>query len=200
MPVRLSILLLCTTLVAPVAVLADEPKVDSGTKSDRVEIAQGLNKLNDRLTKVRARTPAVKPDLLADVEIFAKGITWALHYDETLTPADCVLLQKALARANERAAALERGREPWSERKGKLTRGYVSAVDGSVQPFGLILPTKYDGSHPIRLDVVLHGSTRPVGMSELRFMSRFDEGDAEAMGSFIICGEPQRYWSKRSAS
>ena len=29
----------------------------------------------------------------------------------------------------------------------------------------------------MRLDVVLHGSSRPVGMSELRFMSRFDEGD-----------------------
>src|SRR5438128_4476387 len=29
----------------------------------------------------------------------------------------------------------------------------------------------------MRLDVVLHGSTRPVGLSELRFMNRFDEGD-----------------------
>jgi pimeloyl-ACP methyl ester carboxylesterase len=32
----------------------------------------------------------------------------------------------------------------------------------------------------MRLDVVLHGSSRPVGMSELRFLGRFDEGDGEA--------------------
>jgi hypothetical protein len=165
--------------VAHGAVLADEPRVDPGVKTDRVEIAQGLRELNGRLTKLHAQAPAVKPDLLADVEVFAKGITWALRYDETLAPADGVLLQKALTRANGRATALEKGSEPWTERKGKLTRGYVSAVDGSVQPYCLIVPTRYDRSRPIRLDVVLHGSTQPVGMSELRFMSRFDEGDGE---------------------
>ena len=29
----------------------------------------------------------------------------------------------------------------------------------------------------MRLDVVLHGSSKPVGMSELRFGTRFDQGD-----------------------
>lgn len=29
----------------------------------------------------------------------------------------------------------------------------------------------------MRLDVVLHGSSKPVGMSELRFGARFDVGD-----------------------
>jgi pimeloyl-ACP methyl ester carboxylesterase len=55
-------------------------------------------------------------------------------------------------------------------------------VDGSVQPYGVIVPAGYDHTKPIRLDVVLHGSTRPVGMSELRFLNRFDEGDAAAKG------------------
>src|SRR5262249_48134071 len=41
----------------------------------------------------------------------------------------------------------------------------------------VIVPKSYDPKKPMRLDVVLHGSTRPVGMSELRFMNRFDEGD-----------------------
>jgi pimeloyl-ACP methyl ester carboxylesterase len=49
-----------------------------------------------------------------------------------------------------------------------------------VQPYGVIVPAAYDGRKPMRLDVVLHGSTRPVGMSELRFLSRFDEGDEPA--------------------
>src|SRR5262249_52797004 len=34
-----------------------------------------------------------------------------------------------------------------------------------------------DPARPMRLDVVLHGSTRPVGLSELRFLAPFDEGD-----------------------
>jgi hypothetical protein len=53
-------------------------------------------------------------------------------------------------------------------------------VDGSVQPFGLAVPAGYDPAKPTRLDVVLHGSTRPVGLSELRYMNRFDEGDGAA--------------------
>ena len=49
-----------------------------------------------------------------------------------------------------------------------------------MQPYGVIVPAKYDRARPMRLDVVLHGSSRPVGMSELRFMGRFDEGDDPA--------------------
>ena len=68
----------------------------------------------------------------------------------------------------------------WAQRKGKVLRGYLSAVDGSVQPYGVIIPAGYDGTKPMRLDVVLHGSSKPTGLSELRFVARFDEGDDEA--------------------
>src|SRR5205823_2473147 len=77
----------------------------------------------------------------------------------------------------ERALALAEGRSPWEKKVGRLVRGYVATVDGSVQPYGVIVPESYDPAKPARLDVVLHGSTRPVGMSELRFMMPFDEGD-----------------------
>src|SRR5439155_21089260 len=91
------------------------------------------------------------------------------------------LLQKALERCRERVGALEAGKAPpWAEREGRVVRGFVSAVDGSVQPYGVIVPAKYDRSRPIRLDVVLHGSSKPVGMSELRFLNRFDEGDGDS--------------------
>ena len=52
------------------------------------------------------------------------------------------LLKKALERGSERAAALEAGKQPWAEKKGKVVRGFVSAVDGSVQPYGVIVPAK----------------------------------------------------------
>jgi hypothetical protein len=139
--------------------------------------------LNDRLAKLWARTPAVMADHLADATVYAKGVAWALRYHEALTPADMALLKKALERGNERAAALEAGKRPWADKRGKVVRAFVSAVDGSVQPCGVIVPARYDPAKPIRLDVVLHGSSRPAGMSELRFLGRFDEGDADGGGA-----------------
>ncbi len=141
------------------------------TPEERGRIERGLADLSSRLLKLRGKAHT------ADAEVFSKGLIWALRYDTQFTPADVALLKKALLRGQERAAALEDGKQPWSVKKGKVARAFLSAVDGSVQPYGVILPAKYDPRKPIRLDVVLHGSTRPVGMSELRFLSRFDEGD-----------------------
>jgi poly(3-hydroxybutyrate) depolymerase len=151
--------------------------VEGLSAGERGQIECDLKELNDRLVRLRA-DPSVKADYVADAEIYAKGIAWALCYDESLTKADGTLLRRALERGSQRATALETGKQPWIEKKGKVVRAFRSAVDDSVQPYGVIVPAKYDPGKRIRLDVVLHGSSRPVGMSELRFLSRFDEGDA----------------------
>src|SRR4029079_3731528 len=96
---------------------------------------------------------------------------------QEFSPADVTLLRKGVARGNDRAKALAENMSPWKSRRGKVALGYRSRVDGSVQPYGLIVPKNYDPAKRMRLDVVLHGSTRPVGMSEARFIARFDEGD-----------------------
>ena len=121
--------------------------------------------------------PARFADLIADADAFAKGVTWALRYETSLSTNDVALLKKALTRGLQRADVLLDAKRPWSLRIGKVLRGFVSAVDGSTQPYGVIIPKSYDGTKPMRLDVVLHGSSKPVGMSELRFGARFDEGD-----------------------
>ncbi len=126
-------------------------------------------------------TAAAKPDSFADADLFHKGIIWALRYEKNLTTNDVALLKRALARGQQRAdALLNDGKQPWTIRKGKVLRGFISAVDGSTQPYGVIVPAGYDGTKRMRLDVVLHGSSKPVGMSELRFGARFDEGDDAA--------------------
>jgi hypothetical protein len=125
---------------------------------------------------------AIKPgNYLArpDAAVFAKGLRWALAYDQVFTDGDRALMEKSFIRGLERIEQLKADSSPWIQRRGKLALGYLSQVDGSVQPYGLIVPKSYDPKRPIRLDVVLHGSTRPVGLSELRFISRFDEGDME---------------------
>jgi len=112
-----------------------------------------------------------------DADIFIKGATWALRFESKLGPNDVDLIKKSFNRAKQRLASIADSKRPWHDKRGKLVRGYVSAVDGSSQPYGLIVPANYDPTKPIRLDVVLHGSSKPTGLSELRFMNRFDEGD-----------------------
>ncbi len=114
-----------------------------------------------------------------DAAIFAKGLAWALKYDREFTLADVALLKKAIARGNERVRSLADESSPRRIPRGKVALGYHSRIDGSIQPYGLIVPKNYDPARPMRLDVVLHGSTKPVGMSEARFIARFDEGDGE---------------------
>ncbi|MDZ4287979.1 MAG: alpha/beta fold hydrolase, partial [Prosthecobacter sp.] len=138
-----------------------------------ITIHEGAKSLKEKLATLK---PA-SPDLLADAEVFHKGIEWALRYETALAPNDVKMAEKALKRGLERIENLTAEKTPWTTKKGKVLRGYVSAVDGSTQPYGVIVPQGYDGTKPMRLDVVLHGSSKPVGMSELKFMARFDEGD-----------------------
>jgi len=147
-------------------------------------IISEAKRLQEKLARLRSDfaplTEPVKADRFADADVFHKGITWALRYETKLATNDVALLKKALTRGQHRADALLANTHPWAVRKGKILRGFTSAVDGSTQPYGVIIPASYDGSKPVRLDVVLHGSSKPVGMSELKFGTRFDEGNDAA--------------------
>lgn len=145
------------------------------TTEQRQTFDQGLQTLQESL-KASGDRPASD---IADAAIFSRGLQWALQYDQQFSPRDIALMKRAIVRGKQRIEALAANKKTWSTRKGKLALGYVSAVDNSVQPYGVIVPENYDPARPIRLDVVLHGSTRPVGMSELRFIARFDEGDGQ---------------------
>jgi hypothetical protein len=152
------------------------------TTEDLRFLNRDLKSLGARLTSIRSSSTndLAQLDRLADADLFYKGIIWALRYETNLTTNDIALIQRAAACGHQRADYLLANEQPWATRKGKILRGYVSAVDGSTQPYGVIVPASYDGSKPMRLDVVLHGSSKPVGMSELRFGARFDEGDDAA--------------------
>ncbi len=148
-------LTICSLIVFAVTGLAEEPLV-------------GVNGLAAKLATLN---PA-NPDLLADAELFHKGVVRALRYDTPLTPSDDSLVKKALASGLRRAEALAAKKTDWTTKKGKVLRGFISAVDGSTQPvdgstqpYGVVVPESYDSTRPMRLDVVLHGTSRPVGMS-----------------------------------
>ena len=174
---QMALPVLAGIILAPAWTWADTPgEIPAET---RRQIDRDLKELGDQIDKLRAGDGifGANHDLRADAAVFHKAIAWALRYDAKFNAADVASIQKAIKRGQERVKSLMAEKAPWSRKKGKLIRGYISEVDGSVQPFGLIVPAGYNPAKPMRLDVVLHGSTRPVGMSELRFMSRFDEGD-----------------------
>jgi hypothetical protein len=161
------------------------------SKDERAKIDREVTELGKRIEAIRQtaeRNPSYQAGrLYPDAEVFRKAVIWALRYEPKLEPADVALIQKALKRCRERVEAIEVDKVTWwPDRKGKVIRGYVSYVDDSVQPFGVVVPKKYDylksaleedPAKRMRYDVVLHGSMKPTGMAELRFLFRFDEGD-----------------------
>jgi poly(3-hydroxybutyrate) depolymerase len=146
------------------------------TEAERKEILAELQPLQDRLAALR-NSPNVKPDRWADAQIFVKGVVWALDFGPVNDAKSRELVQKGIRRARERIDVLVAGHQPWAERRGSSVRGFISAVDGSVQPYGLVVPGGYDPAKPMRLDVVLHGSTPATGIGELQFIHGADAGD-----------------------
>lgn len=140
---------------------ATEPPVGL-SPADAMLICRELSELGERLSVLRGKDPLApsKQDLLADAEVYRKGVSWAIRYEAKLESADVALLKKSQKRGGERASAIADVKPMWTTRPGKFVRGYVSAVDGSVQPYGVIIPSGYDPKKPTRLDVVLHGRWR----------------------------------------
>lgn len=145
------------------------------TDSERTAILAELKPLQDRLAELR-NAPNVSPDRWADAAIFVKGVVWALDFGPVEDDRSRGLVKFGLKRAKERIDALADGRHPWTERRGRCARGFISAVDGSVQPYCLVVPESYDAAKPMRLHVVLHGSTPAKGIGELLYLEASDSG------------------------
>jgi predicted peptidase len=135
---------------------------------DLAEIKKGLAELQQLIKDIG------KHDLLPDVQIYEKAVRWALEYKEIYDgkgakPATNV--KKVLAAGIERAKQLKEGKAPWATQTGAVVRGYKSKIDGSVQPYWLILPANYDfnGKAKHRLDFWWHG--RGETLSEANFMA-----------------------------
>jgi len=138
---------------------------------------------SDVIARLRPVRQAIFPVLqfhLPDVAIYTKAVLWALRYSPSLSADDIALIKRTLSHAEVRLSAAEAGSAPWERLQGRLVRGFISDVDGSVQPYGLIVPSGYRAGSKMRLDVVLHGSVKPDGMAIVHFLRPYDRGGAEA--------------------
>jgi hypothetical protein len=139
----------------------------------RAELEAGLSNLGTHIDDLRMRAkrnPSLS-NLLADVEVFHKAVDWALHYGEFYRSNEFSMARGLLRQGVDRAIALKHSEAPWLGATGLVVRGYVSKIDGSVQPYGLIVPASYMAAsgRPHRLDVWLHG--RDDHLTELKFLS-----------------------------
>lgn len=121
----------------------------------------------------RAELAGKKSPLLAflpDVQIFHKAVDWALRYDEFYDVKQTEWAAQQLKDGFARLEALQKGATPWLQQSGLVPRGYVSKIDGSVQPFGVVVPPSFNANLPYRwrLDCWFHG--RGEKLTELDFI------------------------------
>ncbi len=139
------------------------------------QIQAKIDQLGAMIHDMRKRH--VEDSLLVDVEIFHEAGRWIMVFPEEFFNKNAVAhTLHVLDMGLERAAQLKDGKSPWLSQKGRLMRGYRSAIDGSVQPFQLTIPGDYDGSRAVPLDVVEHG--RQTSKYEVEFINSFAEQGA----------------------
>jgi hypothetical protein len=148
----------------------------------RANLGNALDELGQailQLSQALKDKPALR-DLLPDVAIYHKAVRYALSYDEFYNKREFQVAEALLRQGMERAKALRDGKSPWNTQTGLVVRGYLSKIDGSVQPYGLVVPTSYSptSSHKFRLDVWCHG--RGETLTELNFI----DGRQKSMGEF----------------
>jgi Prolyl oligopeptidase family len=124
------------------------------------------------LAHLQASIARLKPGpLVPDVQIFSEAVRFSLQYDEFFKPAEFATARKLLEAGEERAAQLAAGQSPWTTATGLIVRGYISKIDKSVQPYGLVVPPSYapKAPHPWRLDTWFHG--RNETLTQLNFLA-----------------------------
>ncbi len=140
---------------------------------DRANLDSGLKRLQAATAKLQGNP------LLPDVLIYEKAVRYALQYNEFFKPDEIAKAKLLLQHGEERAALLADGKSAWATAPGLIVRGYISKLDKSVQPFGLVVPPTYSvtAPHRWRLDLWFHG--RNETLSEVNFLSDREKNPGE---------------------
>lgn len=145
--------------------------------ADKQALSSGLEPLQAKLTELQKptndkRQAALRQATYADVAVLHSAVRDALTYGEFFNVNDIVAAKGLLQLGVERADQLVKGAAPWATDTGLVVRGYQSKIDGSYQPYGLVIPTNYNpqGTDKVRLDIWCHG--RGETLSEVNFLGQ----------------------------
>jgi hypothetical protein len=147
---------------------------------DKSRLETALNELSALLK------PIEKHPLYPDAAIFHKAVSWSLGDGTIYNQREKDAAYRLLAEGAARARALARGESPWTKQTGLVVRGYRSKLDGSLQPYGLVVPeSAFDGGKK-RLDIWFHG--RGETLTELAFCEQRmrSVGEFAPPGAFVL--------------
>ncbi|SFH94447.1 alpha/beta hydrolase [Planctomicrobium piriforme] len=145
------------TFAQPAAKVIPAPGIDLPPAA-RTHINKKRVDLNRKIAALAKQGPREILELLPDVEIFSRAAELAVDGNTIYSEQEFNNLDKQLDLGLERAAELAKGEHSWTTQTGLVVRGFRSKLDGTVQPYGLLIgpDAKLDGE-PMRLDIWFHG-------------------------------------------
>ena len=149
---------------------------------DRQRWLQELDSLESQIAELSA-------DKVADVQVLSKACRLAIEFRELYQAKDVAKVDRLLKLATSRLDQLKGGGIDWSKDKERQVRGFTSAVDGSAQPLGLILPDGWaTAKKPLPLYVWLHG--RGDKSTDLHFICERLDKNGEVVPANAIVVHP----------
>jgi hypothetical protein len=157
----------------------------------------------DALARDVAAVPEASDDDRAEVLVFARAVRLAVEDRFFYDPKEIEQAERLLDYARKRLGMLAQGRrgplivDDAAGAPGKprlVVGGFRSRIDGSIQPYGLVLPADFDLSDktPRRLDVWLHGRGEKIG--EVQFLhQRLNDAGPIAPANTVVLHPYGRY-------
>jgi pimeloyl-ACP methyl ester carboxylesterase len=150
--------------------------------ADKRQLQAGLGRLGAKLDALKGNPH------LADVSVFHKAVQFALDGNEFFRQEQIFRAKELLRIGSERADELARGEAPWTRATGLVVRGYVSKIDGSVQPYGLVVPPTFspDRPHRWRVDAWFHGRSETLNEIDFIYDRLQNEGEFQPEDTIVL--------------
>jgi len=148
----------------------DPPKLHKPDAATLKTIAEKSEQLRNAVAALKEKK--LRDDVLIEVEIYLKAAENIVRFEEWFHANSGKWALTTLDQGLERAKQAADGKAVWRDAPGKwMLRAYRSQIDGSIQPYAVLLPHDYgrDPTKKWRLDVVLHG--RDSSLTEAKFIA-----------------------------
>ena len=164
---------------APAQQNFDPPKAKKPDEAGLKEIAAKTQELREAIAVLKQRK--IPDKVLIEVEIYFKAAENIVRFEEWYAPASGKWAITTLDQGLVRAKQAQNGKAVWSDATGQwVIRAYRSSVDGSIQPYAVLLPHDYLSKKDWRLDVVLHG--RDSSLTEAKFIATHQANAPKELG------------------
>lgn len=125
--------------------------------------AEQLATINSKLDQLNAAIKSLKDAkaddaLIAEAEVSAHFVGLTLRFPEEFF--DQAAINRCISALDDglmRAVEIKDGKPGWVNATGRVSRAFRSRIDGTPQPYRVIIPASYDKSKPTALYVYLHG-------------------------------------------